>query len=425
MNRLIWIAMCGLMVIILTSYYGVGSKEDEDAYAPLVENITVLELWHTYSDIETIVFETQVLPLFEEKFPHIKINAKRQDYTEQLNNNVLASVADNKQPDLMRMDMIWVPQFAKNGALVNLSEMKDFTDIKSRFIGTLIETNLYKDKYYGLPVNANTKTAIYNKNLLMEAGFSEPPETFQQVIDITKKLKQNNADLYGIGICCSSAWGIMPYYWTFGGKISDEKFERASGYLDSPESIAALEKIYNLYQEGIISPAILGEEPGSWDGVFKGKVFMIEEAHWFFTVNSNGENKDFLEDMIIGQFPNDVITGTSIIGGESLVLFKASKHREEAWEFMKWMVTELPQTIMAETGLIPTINDVKNKNENPLLTPYLEQLNNARPRPTVSTWTEIDKEFAKMIERILTNEQSLEDAVLHTTAQIDKLLANQ
>jgi multiple sugar transport system substrate-binding protein len=385
----------------------------------------VLEFWHTYSDIETEVFEKKVIPLFESTHPGIKIHAVRKAYTVQLKNDILAAEADNKPQDLMRMDIIWVPEFAKNGTLADISGLDGFSEIRGQFIGDLIKTNLYHNKYYGLPVNANTKVAIYNKNLMKEAGLNAPPKTFEELVQAVKRLQQKNADISGIAICCSSSWGTLPYFWTFGGRLTDENFTRASGYLDHPDSIAALAKIQRLYRERVIGPSVTGGEPGSWDGVLQGKVLMIEEAHWFYTVNSIGPNKDLLKNTVIGMFPDDVHQGTSIIGGENLVLFKNSKHMPEAWTFMKWMVTEKPQEMMAETGLIPTIKDMQNVIRNPLFTSYLQQLDRAQPRPPVSTWTEIDNVYAKLIERILTGEQPLEEAIRSATKEIDKLLAGQ
>ena len=92
---------------------------------------------------------------------------------------------------------------------------------------------------------------------------------------------------------------------------------------------------------------------------------------------------------------------------------------------MKWIVTEEPQQIMAETGLIPTIKHMQDANLNPLFTFYLQQLDRAQPRPPVSTWTDIDNSYARMIEQILTDELPLEDAVREAVAEIDRLLLNQ
>jgi multiple sugar transport system substrate-binding protein len=382
-----------------------------------------IEFWHTYSDIETKVFETQILPLFEKEYPNIKINSTRIDYTNQLKNNILAAVADNKQPDVMRMDIKWVPELAKYGFLAELSELDGFNQLKEKIIGSLLSTNQYHGKYYGLPVNATTKAAVFNLKLLKEAGLSEPPATFNELIKAVKYLQTKHSDLYGIGVCCAEGWGTLPYFWTLGGKLTDDKFTKTNGYLNSLESIKAITTLKQWYDQGIIGPSILGGEPGNWDGVLKGKLLMIDEAHWFHLVNSTGDNKELLKDTIIAKFPSDVNPGTSIIGGENLIMFKDSKHREQAWTFMKWMMTEQPQKIMAETGLIPTIKDVVNKN--PMFTPYLEQLNNALPRPPVSVWDGMDNVYTRMMERIFSNEQPIKAAIEEAVLKIDALLENQ
>ncbi|QGQ97975.1 extracellular solute-binding protein [Paenibacillus psychroresistens] len=388
-----------------------------------VDQRDTIEFWHTYSDIETKVFEEHILPLFEQEYPNIKIHATRLDYTDQLKNNILASVADNKQPDVMRIDIKWVPELAKYGVLAELSELEDFNQLKERFIGFLLSTNEYHGKYYGLPVNATTKAAVYNLKLLKEAGLSEPPSTFDELIQAVKYLQTKHSDVYGIGICCTEGWGTLPYFWTLGGNLTDDKFTKTDGYLNSEASIRAITTLKMWYDQRIIGPSILRGEPGNWDGVLKGKLLMIDEAHWFHIVNSTGDNKDLLKDTIIAKFPSGVRAGTSIIGGENLIMFKDSKQREQAWTFMKWMMTEQPQKILAETGLIPTIKDVVNNN--PMFTPYLEQLNNALPRPPVSVWDDMDKVYTRMMERILTNEQPIKAAIDEAVLKIDAMLLNQ
>jgi multiple sugar transport system substrate-binding protein len=381
-----------------------------------------LTFWHTYSDIETEVFQTRVLPLFEQQFPHIRIKASRKDHTGQLKDNVFGAVADHKQPDVMRMDIIWVPEFAKNGALTDLTDMKGFQQLRERFIGSLIQTNYYKGRYYGVPVNANTRAAIFNKELLERAGLKKPPTTFKEVVAATKRLQQAGEDIYGIGMCCSNGWGSLPYFWTFGGQIMNEDYTQATGYLNSEDSMIALEQMRNWLNERIISPSILGEEPGTWDGILKGQLLMIDDAHWFYTVNETGANKELLDGVVIGLFPSDVTMGTSVIGGENLVVFDGSKYKEEAWTFIQWMVTDEPQRIMSETGLIPTIKNLRNAHENSLYNLYLEQLNRADPRPPVPAWTEIEDIFARMLERILAGEQTIKDGTNQAAHKIDQLL---
>lgn len=388
-------------------------------------NRVVLEYWHTYSELEEDVFKDQLLPLFEAAHPDIQIKAVRKDYTEQLKSNIIAAAADGNQPDVMRLDMIWVPELAKLGLLEELSRMEGFESIKEQFIGSLIETNRYKDSYYGLPLNANTKAAIFNMKLLREAGLNSPPRSFAQLMEAQNRLFSAHPNLSSIGICCTGAWGTLSYFWTFGGKLTDEQYRQATGYLDSSESIAAIRQIKDWYDQGVISTSIITGEPGTWDGLLKGELLMIDEAHWFYSVNEYGDHKELLKDTELGLFPNDANEGTSVIGGENLVLFNPSRNKEAAWLFIQWMMTEEPQRLMAATGLIPTIKQLEISNDKEWFAPYLKQLDKAKPRPPVSTWTLIDDEYSRMIERILTDEQKLEEAVHSSALKIDELLRNQ
>lgn len=399
----------------------VTNQEDEENTEAMASR-TVIEFWHTYSDLETEVFENKVLPAFEKQYPDIDIRAERKDYTEQLKNNTLAAAAENEQPDLMRMDIVWVPEFAQSRVLTDLSSLPGFDELEKQFIGKLLETAKFQDGIYGLPVNANTKAAIFNQQLLKKAGLSEPPKTMEKLVQAVRKLKQMDEDTYGIGMCCSSGWGTLPYFWTLGGKITDEHYTTAHGYLDSPGSIEALQTIKQWYDEGIISPAILGGEPGNWDGLLKGTVLMIDEAHWFYTVNSSGTNQHLLEGTLPALMPAGTRKGTSIIGGENLVLFKDSPHQEEAWTFMKWMVSEEPQKMMSETGLIPTITGLTGHTLDPRFDIYLQQLDQARPRPPTPHWSFIDDVFARMIEKILSNEMALKESVEEAVKRIDSVL---
>lgn len=401
---------------------GGQAREDESGrYA--VE----LEFWHTYSDLEQEVFLGKVLPLFEKQYPHIRINAVRKDQTDQFKDTLLFAVADNKQPDVMRMDIVWVPEFAKKEALEELSGMPGFETIRDAFIGALIQTNMYKGGYYGLPVNANTRAAIYNKNLLEAAGLGEPPSTFEELEAASERLRSVSPEAYGIGVCCSGGWGMLPYFWSLGGELTSADYTKASGYLNGEGSRAALTRMKDWMDRGLMSRSILGEVPGTWDGILKGQLMMIDDAHWFHTVNATGANKELLENVVIGLFPGSAgqpvpSTGISVIGGENLVLFEGSGHKQEAWDFIRWMTSEEPQRIMAETGLIPTIQGLENNVSSRLLAPYLEQLKNAKPRPPVPNWTAIDEEFARMVERILAGELPVKEATDRAAARIDELL---
>src|SRR3954468_9621883 len=69
-------------------------------------------IWHTYSEEETKVFENEIIPLFEKENPNIEVKSVRQAYNEQLKSSLVARASAKETPDVVRMDISWLPHFA-------------------------------------------------------------------------------------------------------------------------------------------------------------------------------------------------------------------------------------------------------------------------------------------------------------------------
>jgi len=428
MKRFYQLLMISLLIISLAVVsFGCTSKESavnnnenentqNGVTDPPKETVTI-EFWHTYSDTETPIFEEQIIPLFEEKYPYIKVNSTKMPY-DGLKQQVIAGVAGDAAPDLMRMDIIWVPEFAKLGALVPLDNLVNFSTLKDQLFPGPLATNFYNGKYYGLPLNTNTKVAIYNKALLAEAGLSEPPKTFDQLISAAETLKAKGK--FGIGVGGVGPWGSLPYFWTLGGSITDDKYTKATGFLNSPDSIAALQKIVDLKEQGLIAPSLLGGEPGTWDGI-KESYLMIEDGPWFFSILG-----DAVKDITtVATFPAGKGGSISVVGGEDLVMFSTSKHQEEAWTFMQFLMTEEPQILMSQTGLIPTNAKAANSEKVlsvPFIGPYIEQIKTAKPRTPHPSWGKIEETLTLYFEKAVRGELAVKDALDQAAQEIDGFL---
>jgi len=392
------------------------------------EPVVTLRFWHTFSDQETVVFENEVIPLFEKEHPNIRIQPEFMPYTDQLKTTLAASVGTSDAPDLMRMDIVWVPEFAKLGILEPVDTLEGFDDITQSVFPATLVTNLYDGRYYGVPMNTNTKAAIYHRGLLEKAGLKDAPANMEQLVSAVRRLRAGGEEGYGIAAKCCSAWDILPYFWTLGGQLTSPDHARASGYLDSPESLAAIEKIRAWADEGIIGPSLLGESPDPWGGLEDGKYLMIDDGPWYYTLNAHFTETriDVLKDTLTAPLPADIGGRRSVVGGENLVLIKGSRHPEEAWTFMRFMMTEEPQRIMATTGLIPTNSKAAaslDPANPPYLRAYLEQFNQSLPRPPVSNWSRIEKVFSRHVEKIMRREVGTEAGLREAAREIDALLA--
>lgn len=396
-------------------------KATEQTTAEVKEITGKVLFWHTYSDGEEKLFNDKCAPAFKEMYPKIELEVVRMPY-DGLKQQVITAVSGEAAPDVMRMDIIWVPEFAKMGALEALDDKPGFADIKAGVFEGPLNTNYFNGKYYGLPLNTNTKAAIYNKELLSKIGATEAPKTFDELVEMAKKVKALGNDKWGIGIGGTHSWGMPPYFWTLGGLITDEKFSVATGYLNSDASVKALEKIVALNDEKLIGPCLIGEEPNTWGGMEANNYLMIDDGPWYFSIQ---KDKGVEEKVICAPIPEGPGGSRSIIGGEDVVMFGGSKNKEAAWAFMQFLMGEQVQTTMAETGLIPGLKAAANSDiikNNPITMVYIKQLETAFPRTPSPNWEKISEQLGIAYEKAVRKQGTPKELLDEAAKKIDELL---
>ncbi|KRE49014.1 extracellular solute-binding protein [Paenibacillus sp. Soil522] len=405
---------------------GGSAPANESGNAPAADGKKVtIEYWHTYSDQEEKVLTDEIKPLFEKENPGIELKLTRMPY-EGLKEQVIAGVAGDAAPDLMRMDIIWVPEFAKMGALQDASKNDGFDELKANSFEAPMETNAYNGGYYGVPVNTNTKIAIYNKAVLDEIGVNAAPATMDEFVEAAK-LAVAKGKPGGIGIGGANVWAASPYFWSLGGSLTNEDYTKADGYLNSPESVKALETIVQWNKDGLVTPTILGGEPGAWDGMKNNDYMMIDDGPWFFSILMNEVESAFkpLEQTVRGLIPAGAGGSRSVVGGEDLVIFANSKHPQEAWTFAKWMLGDEPQKIMSKLGLIPTNKTAANDPaflEQPFVTEYVKQLETALPRTPIPQYGEMEGIVNLAFEKAIRGELSPKEALDEAAKNIEAIL---
>lgn len=382
-----------------------------------------ITFWNTYSSTsEAVVFE-KVLEAFNEKYPNIKINSVNMP-TDNLQQEVLTAAATNSAPDVMRMDVSWIPQFANLSTLVNLENYYGFDDIKGDAYDACMNTCLYQGDYYAIPLDTNTKCAIYNTASLKEAGLSSPPATWDELVQAAKSIQSGHSNgLIGIG--GTSTWSCGAYFMSLGGTFCDKNYTVASGYINSKESIAALQELVDLYKQGIVAGSILGEGSGTWEGVSTDSTgyMMIDEGPWFFTT----ESSDVTSKVTLSTIPKGNGGSVSIVGGEDLVMFKNCSDHDAAWEFMKFLTSEDAQVIMAtEANQMTPFKSIAGNSQitsNTTFETYSAQLETAWARIPSASWAEMDQDISEAFEAAFRGTDTAENLLNNLASELDKLFA--
>lgn len=381
------------------------------------EKVNII-FWHTYGDAEEPFFNENVLPKFKEKFPNIEVEAIRQEGG-QYNQLIVTAFGTGQTPDVARIDLTNSAAYANQGGIISLDDMEGFAELKDQCLEGPLATNLFRGKYYGLPLDTNCKAAVVNMDVMEKLGFSEPPKTMEEFIEASKK---NSPGKYTLNVSGTGDWDTYPYFWLFGGVLTDPGFTKATGYLDSPRSIAALEKMVELHKDNVFTIRDIDGTPDAWDGIKSGEYAMFFEGPWYFGSNPDHKEMNIYPALI----PSYNGKSASVVGGENIAIFKDSKHPREAFEFIKFMLSEEIQLLMLQVGQIPVLKSVVESDVvkgNEIWSVYMKQLESADTRIPSPQNTAIAQYWGDAINNVFNGVATPEEALKQAAELIDAELA--
>jgi multiple sugar transport system substrate-binding protein len=399
--------------------------EEEEEVAEEVEEVeeeiepVTITYWHTMSDPETEQFE-KVIDAFETANPGITVETTRYAWSD-FKPALLTAIAGGEAPDTARMDIAWVSEFADQGALMQLDGvMEGFDAIAAGTFPGPLSTNYWMGHYYGLPQNTNTQVLLWNKEVFDAAGVSEPPATLDEFADVACALTEGE-EQYGYALGGTYFWAPAPVFYAMGGMVVDEGITTADGYVNGAESVAAFEMLTDLFNDGCISPNLLGGGIGTADGHATGLYAMIVDGPWMVDIYK-GNYPDF--EVNFAPIPTGMDgTTSSVVGGEDVVIFEGTENSEAAMAWAAFLLSEESQLIMAEVGVIPTLSSLIGHTDLPdYFGVFLEQLETAQARVPHPVWSDMDGALNNAFQRMLRGEQTPQEALDQAAEEINALL---
>lgn len=383
-----------------------------------------ISFWHGYSELETQVLVEQVIPAFEAQHPNIKVEAIRLGYDE-LRDKVVTTAAAGGGPDVMRLDIIWTPGFAASGLLEPLDRYEGFQELLSEVYPGPLSTNYYAGAYYGLPLTTNTQIYVYNEEIFEQAGVAAPRtfDEFEQVSRLLTRQEGGETQRWGYDIGGPWAWHLLPWIWSNGGDVTDPDITTASGYLDGPGTIGALERITEWAMAGFLAPNIFQQGFDSWGSFVNGQLAARQDGPWFprwIEENYPGMRVGYA--LIPAGAGGESI---SVVGGENIAMASGSAHKAEAWTFVKFMLSEEAQSMMAAIGQIPVIRSaiyIPEFQESKYYPVYLEQIATARARTPHPNYSQIEQVIQAAFWQAISGEASPRAALEDAARQVNALL---
>jgi multiple sugar transport system substrate-binding protein len=409
----------GMATIAAAGLAACGS-EDKPAVGTAVSG--KITFWHAYSadSKEVKALNEVIIPGFKAKHPGVDVVQVAVPY-DQLHQKLITAAAGGSLPDVVRSDIGWVPELAKLGVLERLdTAMSDYQTLAGRVFPGTLATNKYKGGFYGLPLDTNTRVQMFNADALAKAGVTAAPKTFDDLRALGDKLAGKSVTAFADNGL--SGWNVLPWIWSAGGDITDADYTKATGYLNSPQSVAGVQLLFDLYGKGQLSKGVLGGTGSTPtdQGLAKGQYATILDGPWMYPIFASSFPNFKLQAAPVPAGPGGSV---SVVGGEDVVVMKTSANKALALEFTRYLLSDEAQLAMAKVGQMSVLKDLDVVAVDPNYALFVEQLKTAKPRPVVPAWPKIDDLLQKKLQAAFRGETSIQQALDSAAAEIDKLLA--
>lgn len=268
--------------------------------------------------------------------------------------------AAGQAPDALSLDLVFTPQFANAGTLEDITDFVTSLPYFKELSPAHLSLGKVGDKYYALPISAESSFIIYNKDLFRKAGLDpeKPLANFAEFEDAAVKISALGDGVHGFYTSgAAPGWQVFtftPLVWASGGDVLSGDFTKST--FNTPEVREAMLLYRRLVQKGVL-PESSSTDAGAnmTTGFMSGKVGMMSAGTFLIGVL----NKDY-PDIDYGVMPIPGKNGgfASFAGGDNIVFPKGTEKMAEIKRFMEWCFSLEGQTVMAKHGSLPVRADV-------------------------------------------------------------------
>ncbi|HLT62544.1 MAG TPA: sugar ABC transporter substrate-binding protein [Microlunatus sp.] len=245
-------------------------------------------------------------------------------------------------PDLVSLDVVFVPQFTTAGALMDITDRIDALPFADDLAQSHIEVGTLDGRKYVVPHTMDLSVLFYNKDLYRQAGLDpeQPPTTLVEFADHARTINDLGDDIYGTffggncGGCYVFTW--WPSIWADGGEVMNE--DGTESLLDSPGAVAVYDVWKGLVEDGAVAPGFEDEPGATWVSYFPtGNIGVMPMPSTQLGLMP--------EDIDIGVAPIPGVNGgqSTFVGGDSIGIAANSEHADQAWNFIAWTLSDEAQ----------------------------------------------------------------------------------
>ncbi|NLF21162.1 MAG: extracellular solute-binding protein [Clostridiaceae bacterium] len=343
-----------------------------------------IELWHIQNTepMPTIIQGSVDRYMADNPNVKVTVNFMANDSYKQ---KIAVALTSGTVPDIF---LSWgggpMNEYVDAGKIVDMTSYMAKDNYQDIFMTAALAQATYNDKIYGFPLeNVATANFFYNKDVFA-ANNIEVPTTLAELEAAADTLKA--AGVIPFSLANKTQWTGSMYFMYLatrdGGTAPFKDALAGTSSFENESFVYAGNKIQEWVDKGYFNDGFNGADEDSGQSrqlLYTGDAAMTLMGSWFlYTVK--GENPDFYDNVGSFMFPGiegkadpNIVVGT--MGDNLYHISSTSKHPEEAFEVLKYMLDETSIEERVAASKIPPIKGLKY--EDPLMQKIIDDVEKA------------------------------------------------
>lgn len=390
---------------------------------------------------------------FRKANPDIKVDSL--PTPPEFDTKIIVDLASGTAPDLWSQDASSLAPLIERKLLLDMRECtKQVPKLKTdRFFPSVLKIHQQPDgAIYGLPNDFTPMVVYYNADLVKQAGLQAPQSswTWDDQLALAQQLTKdaNGRKPTDAGFDAKSVeqWGYRAskyaYQWVYrlwqnGGDVLSPDYQTATGYLDSPASLEALQWHADLVLKHKVAPkpSVLDAvtQKSSFEAQFvAGKFAMFDSGHWAL-VGLAAADGYRAEQVGVVQMPGRKSNATVLYESSFVIRHDLPKEAiAAAAKFVEFATSRAYQDTKAVTGIALAANEEAARTSTTsagsqfagLDKVFVEAAQEGRPPAgsKLAKYPTIEKMLDEMMDRIM-NGGGVEAEAKKTVQAIDRELS--
>ena len=338
---------------------------------------TKLTIWVGWSAGHELIEFKKIIAEYDKKRPNVTVNV-----VGGINDDkIISALRAGNAPDVVSsFQSNNVGVYCPSGGWIDLNPYlkRDKIDVNQFPAGPRYYT-AYKGIRCALPLLADTYGLYYNKDLFRQAGLKGPPKTFSELVADAKKLTKKNPDgsfkvmgydpnaLFYHGGAGIGTYGTLIGA-TYFDKAGKSNLARDAGWTRLLTWQKGLIDFYG-YKNLVKWQTGAGDEFAASHPFENGKLAMMLDGEWRVAfIQHEHPNLNYATAPMPVDDAHPELYGSGYVNGTIIGMPKTGKHRDEAWDLVKYLTTN-DHALARFSNAIRNVPSTASSSKSPELTP--------------------------------------------------------